>query len=60
MICIENQCFALFSEFTHIHSGHGIHLHHILHSAALLGKGYHGSDFSVFQLLHLNSDLVFL
>ena len=53
MICIENQCFAFLAESPHIHTGHGIHLHHILHSSALFGKGNHGRNLLIFQLFNL-------
>ena len=60
MAGIQNQGLSLTAEGTHVHTGHGIHLHHILHTSALFGQSDHGRDLLVLQLLYLDSDLVVL
>ena len=60
MAGIQDQGLSLTAEGTHIHAGHGVHLHHILHTSALFGQSDHGRDLLVLQLLYLDSDLVVL
>ena len=60
MVGIQDQGLALTAESTHIHTGHGVHLHHILHTSALFGQRDHGRDLLVLQLLYLDRDLVIL
>ena len=60
MVGIQDQGLALAAESTHIHAGHGVHLHHILHTSALFGQRDHRRDLLVLQLLYLDRDLVIL
>ena len=57
MFCIQDQGF-LSAEHGRIHAGHAIHLHHILHPAALLGKRYHGGYIFVFQVLNFDGQAI--
>ena len=60
MAGIQDHGLSLTAEGTHVHTGHGIHLHHILHTSALFGQSDHGRDLLVLQLLYFDSDLVVL
>ena len=61
MTGIQNQRLAFPAEaHAHIHSLHGIHLHHILHSAGFLRQCDHGRDLLVFQLLDFDLDGILL
>ena len=57
MVGIQDQGLALTAESTHIHTGHGVHLHHILHTSALFGQRDHRRDLFILQLLYLDRDL---
>ena len=57
---VQNQGLSLLAEHSHIHPLHGIHFHHILHSAAFLGQRDHGRDLLVLQFFDLYFDGIFL
>ena len=59
MICIQYQCF-LTAEHVRIHSIHVIHLHHILHTAALFRKSNHCRNAFILQILYMNLQFIFL
>ena len=58
MAGIQHQGFPFTAEHAHIHAVHGIHLHHILHSSALLGNCEYRRNLFIFQLFDLNRKLL--
>ena len=59
MFSIENQG-LIDRHITHRHTAHRIHLHHVIHTTALLGDGQHRGDGGLCQLLKLYRQLVLL
>ena len=57
MVGVQRQC-DLAAKHGCIHACHAVHSHHLLHTAALLGQGDHGSHLVVFQFLHFHVQLV--
>ncbi len=58
MLCIQNEGLSLIPEHAKIRTAHGIHLHHILHSAALLVYLQKGRNILLLQILENNLQLV--
>ena len=58
VVGIQHQSFGG-AEHGRIHSVHIVHLHHILHSPALLGESHHGRNVRVFQFLYLYLQFIF-
>ena len=60
MVRVQDQRLALSAKGTHIHAGHRVHLHHILHTACLLRQRNHGGNLLILKLLYLDRNLVIL